>query len=239
MIINQPDQIDPPSQSQQPSSNPPDIEVFEISPSEIALGQSATLSWDVKGANEIDLSPNMGYVPSKGNKTVTPVERTVYTLKAINKSGKTSTKQVTISVNKNLRAVELALTEEDVKPKSFKFNMNTEIVAAGCSSTYRILFIRDGIEKENLENTIYVYENKTFMQKIFDEEKYNSRIYITNPLLLIGSEGYVLTNKSSEPDIANTYSIKFLKNNVYVKLTGNIPLNDLEGFARLIEKRIR
>jgi hypothetical protein len=49
----------------------------------------------------------------------------------------------------------------------------------------------------------------------------------------------VLTNKSSEPDIANTYSIKFLKNNVYVKLTGNIQLNDLEGFARLIEKRIR
>lgn len=238
IFTNEPIQVELPSQSQQPVLNRPEIVSFEISPVEISLGQSATLAWEVKGATEIDLSPGMGYVPATGTKTVTPVERTVYTIRAVNKAGSIS-KGVTVSVNKNLRAVELALTEEDVKPKSFKFDMNTEITAAGTSSTYRILFTRSSIVKQILENSVYVYENKSFMQRVFDEDKYNIRVYITNPLLLIGDEGYIMTDKSSEPDIPPTFSIKFLKNNVYVKLIGNIPLNELEAFARLVEGRIR
>jgi hypothetical protein len=224
------------TRTDQSSNIPPEIVSFTGSPVELFIGQSAILTWEVKGAYEIDISPNLGYVPAKGTKTVTPVDTTTYTLKAVNKEGASASKKVAISINKNVKAVDLALTEDDVRSRGFKFNMNTEPQAEGCSSTYRILFTSG---RTTIENTIYIYDAKSFMMKVFNEDKYNSRVDITNPLYLIGDEGYVMTNKSSEPDESSYYSIKYIKKNVYVKVLGNVPFDWLEGYARLVEKKIQ
>ncbi len=75
----------------------PEISLFTVQPSAITVGESAILQWQVSGAKEITVTPNVGQ-PGNGNTlTISPPETTQYTLTA--RDGDcVSTAQVTITV---------------------------------------------------------------------------------------------------------------------------------------------
>jgi len=74
--------------------NPPTINSFTSSESEINRGTSCTLSWQVSNATTVEIDNGIGQVPSSGTKTISPTSTTTYTLTATNSNG-----QVTKSCN--------------------------------------------------------------------------------------------------------------------------------------------
>jgi len=80
-----------------PPSQPPVIQDFSVSPSEITAGQSATLNWDVTDATSVAIEPDIGSVPATANKVISPNVTTTYTLVAANSSDSVS-KSVTVVV---------------------------------------------------------------------------------------------------------------------------------------------
>lgn len=75
----------------------PDIQLFTAQPSTINVGQSAILQWQVSGAQQISINPNVG-LPGNNTLTVSPPSTTVYTLTAADGTC-VSTKAVTVTVN--------------------------------------------------------------------------------------------------------------------------------------------
>jgi len=65
---------------------PPVIAAFTASPASIALGQSATLNWDVSGASSVTINNGVGTVTGT-SVSVTPTKTTTYTLTARNAAG--------------------------------------------------------------------------------------------------------------------------------------------------------
>ena len=63
---------------------PPVIADFSCSPAEISGGESATLSWAVRGATKVSIDKGVGMVDAVGTKEVSPSKTTTYTLLAIN-----------------------------------------------------------------------------------------------------------------------------------------------------------
>ena len=55
---------------------------FSALPDQIPAGSSATLSWEVQGADSVEIDNGIGTVPAKGSKEVKPSWTTVYTLVA-------------------------------------------------------------------------------------------------------------------------------------------------------------
>ena len=227
-----------PSQSQptSPAISPPVIEYFEAIPAEVAFGSSSTLKWNVTGADSVQITPDVGNVGNSGETAIMPQQRMVYTLEATNGGGNNSA-TVTVTVNQNTRAKPVALTEEDVMPDGFVYDSSSEPSTKNTRSTYHILFKQGPYSNTILDNTVYIYDTIPDLEAVFTEDKYNSRMYATD-FVAIGTEGYVLTINSSDVNIPPTYSLKFYKSNVYVKLTGNIPLSQLEKYARINENRI-
>jgi len=80
-----------------PAAELPTIESFSASPGSVLEGKSSTLSWSVKNANAITITPNIGSVSATGNKIVTPSAATTYTLVASNAAGMQS-KTVVINI---------------------------------------------------------------------------------------------------------------------------------------------
>jgi hypothetical protein len=76
----------------------PAINVFAASSTDINIGQSTTLSWDVTGASALSINQGIGDVPGTGQIVVSPTETTTYTITASNFEGVTS-KSVTINVS--------------------------------------------------------------------------------------------------------------------------------------------
>ena len=75
----------------------PVISNFSALPENITAGQSLTLSWNVKDASSIVISPDIGSVPAGGSRLVSPIADTTYTLTALN-SGGASLKSVSVTV---------------------------------------------------------------------------------------------------------------------------------------------
>ncbi|MGK0189028.1 MAG: hypothetical protein ACI9R3_004845 [Verrucomicrobiales bacterium] len=76
----------------------PVINVFTATPSVIAPGQSATLSWDTSGATEVTITPDIGVVTAVGSMTVTPAETTAYEITATNTTGQVN-EEFTLTVD--------------------------------------------------------------------------------------------------------------------------------------------
>jgi 3D (Asp-Asp-Asp) domain-containing protein len=74
----------------------PYIDIFNINPSTIFGGHTATLTWHVTGANKVIIT-GIGMVPPSGSTTVSPASTTTYVLNAINDFA-TSTGSVTVQV---------------------------------------------------------------------------------------------------------------------------------------------
>lgn len=58
------------------------IQHFSALPDQIPAGSAASLSWEVQGADSVEIDNGIGTVPAKGTKDVTPSWTTVYTLAA-------------------------------------------------------------------------------------------------------------------------------------------------------------
>lgn len=78
-------------------SIPPVINAFSASPANVTAGGSATLSWQVTGANSVIISPGIGNVALSGSTAVSPSVGTAYMLTATNGSGSvTAVAQVSV-----------------------------------------------------------------------------------------------------------------------------------------------
>jgi peptidoglycan-associated lipoprotein len=55
---------------------------FTVEPATIQRGQSATLRWEVTGAESVTIEPGIGTVPASGSRQIYPNESTTYTLTA-------------------------------------------------------------------------------------------------------------------------------------------------------------
>jgi len=75
----------------------PVITRFNANLERLLSGNSASLEWDVTGADEVRIDPELGRVDASGEKTVHPAEPTTYTLTARGPGGE-KTARVSISV---------------------------------------------------------------------------------------------------------------------------------------------
>lgn len=65
----------------------PIISIFDLTPSTINTGGSATLSWNVISANSVTIDPDIGNVALAGSRTVSPSSTTTYIITATNNVG--------------------------------------------------------------------------------------------------------------------------------------------------------
>ena len=76
----------------------PVINIFEATPSDIALGTASIIRWDVSNATSITIDQNIGTVTTSGSMSVSPGATTTYTLTATNTQGSiTTTTQVRVA----------------------------------------------------------------------------------------------------------------------------------------------
>ena len=73
-----------------PAPAKPEIQSFEVAPGRITVRQTARLSWNVTGADDVQISPTVGNVSARGEREVSPTETTLYTLKATSAGGDVS-----------------------------------------------------------------------------------------------------------------------------------------------------
>jgi hypothetical protein len=99
-------------------STPPVIDEFNITPTQIEVGESATLAWKVTDATVINIDQGIGNVTATGTKTVSPTKTITYTLTATNKYG-TATKVLSINVISGLPS------EQQISPS--EFDIYTEV----------------------------------------------------------------------------------------------------------------
>ncbi len=79
---------------------------FNAAPATIAEGETATLSWEVTGADTVSIDNGIGTVSATGTRGVSPTQTTTYTLTATGAEG-TTTKSVTVTVTPPKPIVEL------------------------------------------------------------------------------------------------------------------------------------
>jgi hypothetical protein len=84
--------VDPPTNPQ-----PPKIHLSADS-TQLKLGQTTSLRWEVTGASDIRLEPNVGSVSQSGSLMVRPMGKTVYTIHAIGQGGEAN-ESVNISIS--------------------------------------------------------------------------------------------------------------------------------------------
>jgi hypothetical protein len=78
---------------------------FDATPSNIAAGQSSTLTWIVQGATSVSINNGIGTVAASGSTTVTPTATTTYTLTATGPNGNvTANTTVTVGAGQTTSA---------------------------------------------------------------------------------------------------------------------------------------
>jgi hypothetical protein len=224
----------PPSQST--TAEKPVILSFKADPAEIATGQPSTLNWQVSGAVRVEINQGVGTVAQNGSVRVNPTDRTLYTITAANSAGSVSS-TIEITVTKNLYAKPIALFDEEMMNQGFIFDQNSEPTMKNAISTYYVRYLLGRGSTLMIDNMIYVFNTVQEAETVFAEEKSYNKIYVAG-YLLVGTQSYYLENKGYPPE-PNSYSLRFQKNNVYVKMLTNLSLAELEKFARIVESRIK
>ncbi len=87
-----------PGNTQQNSAGSPTIESFTANPVSLTAGNASTLTWSIKDATSIMITPDVGTVSATGTKEVKPTSATTYTIVVSNGNGMRS-KAITISVS--------------------------------------------------------------------------------------------------------------------------------------------
>jgi len=88
-----------PESSPEQLTSPPTVKYFAASPTSINQGEGTTLSWDVSGADTIDIQPEIGTAGPSGSLQLTPGASVTYTLTAANEAGSvTSTTSISVTL---------------------------------------------------------------------------------------------------------------------------------------------
>ncbi len=211
----------------------PTILSFDAKPAEILLGESVKLQWDVSDATSLTIEPDIGEVQSSGELSLSPKTSTTYKLTATNKE-ESVIETVSVSVIENIRAADIVLTENDVKPADFIFNTHSEPTLDNTVSTFYAIYIRTD---ETFGISVYVFKDIASVEEYYLQTKTNNRTNIGG-ITDLGDVGYYLTF-IGDPAAHETYSIRFIKNNVYVNITGLKDYDELESFGKIIESRIK
>ncbi|MGB7761734.1 MAG: OmpA family protein [Bryobacteraceae bacterium] len=95
---------------------------FSVSPSSIAIGGQATLSWTTTNATTVSISQGIGSVAANGSTTVSPAATTVYTISATGTDGNTVTATVQVTVGA-------------VTAQILRFTASPSTIAEGAQST--------------------------------------------------------------------------------------------------------
>jgi hypothetical protein len=178
----------------------PTIESFTASPESITAGNSSTLSWNVKNATSVIITPEIGLVSASGTKSVKPSVATMYTLVASNGFGMVSN-PVTVTAVSAKRGIDLKIVgKPDLFISDMQIQHNNKI-------TY-------WIENKGNENSV------PFMNSIFIDG-----VWITNdPINVIlppGSElGRTLNsvNLVSTPQVFHNFEARADANNTNAEL---------------------
>lgn len=102
--------------------NPPTINSFTATPSEIFLGNKSTLSWDVSNATSVSIDQEIGTVSNSSTQEVSPTTTTTYTLTATNDGGSV-TKSCEVTVDTSLPKI----NEFKATPSSIKSGEKSEL----------------------------------------------------------------------------------------------------------------
>ena len=102
----------------------PFVLAFSASPASLgSAGGQVTLSWNVAGANSVQISPAVGIVATQGSTTVAVAQTTTFVLTATSSAGATSTATAVVSV------------APLVSPLVFEFKATPSILPAGGGAT--------------------------------------------------------------------------------------------------------
>jgi len=212
----------------------PVIVAFGAAPDTVTVAQTVTLQWEVTGADVVSIDQGIGEVPVTGNRKLSPETSTVYRLTATNAGGSV-TRTAAVTVFENVNAKDIVITEDDVKPKGFVHDMNSEPTEADTISTHYTQFTRGG---HTLYNSVYIYSTVSAAVDSYSEIKFNNRTNVTD-IVTLGDRGYYITLTGMDSYESEIYSIRFQKNNVYVTIGGISDLEELESYARIVELRIK
>jgi hypothetical protein len=224
---------------EQPVVKPPTIVVFEVSPTKVTAVEPVILRWEVTGATKATIDQNIGQVPLSGTRKLIPSKNVTYLLTAINAGGSV-TRTAAVTVYENVYAVQMALTEDDVKESKFYSAQNTEPKIDDTISTYSIKFTRRGYivgGDEILDNTVLIFNTVAAAEKYYIQTKSNARETILG-IANIGDEGYVMKLAGDGENDPARYIIRFHKNNVYVNVGMLSIYQELESFAKIVESKI-
>jgi hypothetical protein len=235
-----PQQIQPEPVPEQPAVKPPTIVIFEVNPTKVTAVEPVILRWEVAGASTVSIDQNIGKVPLSGTRKLVPSKDVTYLLTATNTGGSV-TRTAAVTVYENVYALQIALTEDDVKKSKFFSAQNTEPKIDDTISTYSIRFSRRGYivgGDEILDNTVLIFNTVAAAEKYYIQTKSNARETILG-IASIGDEGYVMKLAGDGENGPARYIIRFHKNNVYVNVGMLSIYQELESFAKIVESRIR
>ncbi len=91
-------------------AQPPTV-TLSVSPSSIDRGQSTTLRWSSTNAESVEITPEIGEVPTSGTRRVSPTRTTTYRITVRGADGQTATESVTVTVAVSERQALVALYE--------------------------------------------------------------------------------------------------------------------------------
>jgi hypothetical protein len=118
---------------------PPVIVSFSVSPSTISTGESATLIWNVAGADAVTIIPGPGNVSLAGMLTVNPSTTTIYVITASNSEGSISATTILV-VSSSPQFVSQQPVQQQPAPSPPViplFTINPALIGPGQSATLR------------------------------------------------------------------------------------------------------
>ena len=125
----------------------PTITSFAASPAAISQGQQTTLSWNVSGATEINIQPDIGTQGASGSLTLTPSATVTYTLTATNPVG-SATSSATITVTPVVAGKpDLVITQVFLEGSTIYFKVKN-VGTADAKQSWATLYI-NGIKQED------------------------------------------------------------------------------------------
>ena len=115
----------------------PVVNSFTVSPTSIAAGSDASLSWSVSNSSSVSINNGIGSVGSSGNLSVSPSSTTTYTITALNSAGASVSSSVTLTVTAPLGNVTLVFTNDLINGATISVN-GTAVGTASAGQTQQI-----------------------------------------------------------------------------------------------------
>ena len=197
----------------------------------------------------MSIDQGIGLVDVAGTRVVSPAISTVYTISATNSAG-TVTRSAMTTVNSApapaaappapliMNAATVAITPDDVKVNGWGFGSTTQPYSNdGPTSAYSVTFKRG---QELLTNSVFTYATPGLAEYRYYGGYSRTGSYRAQDLHTLGeilaySETFLPSSEISD----STYSIHFVKNNVYVELGAINNFQELQTYAKLMIARIK